>query len=45
MSLEERYSLRQTKSKAIIDEFYSWINSVKDKACHKAMWARQLLMP
>lgn len=31
MSLEERYALRQTKSKAIIDEFYNWINSVNDK--------------
>lgn len=31
MSLEERYALRQTKSKAVIDEFYDWINSVKDK--------------
>ena len=32
MSLKERYALRQTKSKAIIDEFYAWINSVKDNS-------------
>lgn len=31
MPLKERYALRQTKSKAIIDEFYNWISSVKDK--------------
>lgn len=31
MSLEERYTLRQTESKTVIDEFYTWINSVKDK--------------
>ena len=31
ISLEERYVLRQTKSKSVIDEFYNWINSVKDK--------------
>lgn len=31
MSLEERYLLRQTEFKTVIDEFYTWINSVKDK--------------
>ena len=31
LSLKERYALRQTESKTAIDEFYNWINSVKDK--------------
>lgn len=37
MSLEERYSLRQTKSKAIFDEFYSWINSVESKTLPQSL--------
>ncbi|MEE1281207.1 MAG: transposase, partial [Acutalibacteraceae bacterium] len=46
MSLEERYALRQTKSKEIINEFYNWINSVKDKILpQKAVWARRSPMP
>ena len=37
MSLEERYSLRQTKSKAIFDEFYDWINSVESKTLPQSL--------
>lgn len=37
MSLEERYLLRQTKSKAIFDEFYDWINSVESKTLPQSL--------
>ncbi len=31
MSLNERYELRQTKSKSVFNEFYEWIDSVESK--------------
>lgn len=37
MSLEERFDLRQNKSKTIFDEFYKWIDSVKTKTLPQSL--------
>lgn len=37
MSIEERYTLRQTKSKVIFDEFYDWINAMESKTLPQSL--------
>lgn len=44
LTLEKRLEMRKTKSKQVLDEFYSWISQIESKILPKSLMGRLLLM-
>ncbi len=43
LTLEKRLEMRKTKSKQVLDEFYSWISQIESKILPKSLMGKAII--